>query len=143
MQRGVEILIGDAAAETGEEDFPLVRMCTDKLHRLIDVAGEEVVGPSLQLLEVLLHFVRRHVVGAIVHRPEVDSVGREVERERMLGIVRCDDAVHVGAGQVEDDEVGMLGRGFSGRYIVQPDLVEGRGATNILEAPLGDRRARP
>ena len=100
----------DAAAEAGDEELAAAGFLADEFRSGVDIRFEKIVGPSRQLGEIALRRLRRNEMRAIVHRPHVNALLRKVNLERVTRIVECNFAVHVGAGQIEHDRLGMRGR---------------------------------
>ena len=143
MHRGVEIRELDAAAEAGDEDSAAAGFFADEFRGRVDVSFEKVVAPSRKLGQIALRRLRRNEMRAIVQRPHVNVVRGEINLERIARILERHFAVHVGAGQVEHDRVGMRGRIRSLGDAMERDLVERRFADGRLKRPFVNSRARP
>ena len=142
MHRGVKIRELDAAAEAGDEDLAAAGFFGDEFRGRVDVSFEKIVAPSRKLGQIALRRLRRNEMRAIVQRPHVDVVRGEINLERIARILERNFAIHVGAGQVEHDRVGMRGRIRSLGHAMECDLVEWRFADGRLVGPLANSRRR-
>src|SRR5579862_6229212 len=135
MHGGKQVRELDATAETGDKDLVAAGFFADQFRGRVDVRFEKIVGPSRQLSKIVLRRLRRNEMRAIVHRPYVNALLREINLERVAWILERHLAVHVGAGQVEHDGLRMRGRRRSLGDAMQCDFVERRFADRRLESP--------
>ena len=143
MHRGIEIRELDAAAEAGDEEFVCGRFLslTNFAAASMSDSKRSLVHPASSD-EIALRRLRRNEMRAIVHRPHVDSLLGEINLERVARILERHFAVHVGAGKVEHDRVGMRGRSRSLGDAMQRDFVERRFADGRFETSTRKFRAR-
>src|SRR5262249_47722661 len=82
--------------------------------------------------------VGRDKMRAVVHRPHIDAVRRQVKRNRVARIVDRYLAVHVGAGEIEHHDTRVHRCRRSARNSMEPDTIEWRWPALSDEMPFVD-----
>ena len=135
MPGGVKVRELDAAAEAGDEQFVAAGFLADEFRGGIDVRFEKIIGPIRQLGKIALRRLRRDKMRAIVHRPHVHALPGQIDLERVAWILERQFAIHVGAGQIEHDRIGMRRRIPPLCDPMQRDFIERRFAHRRSERP--------
>src|SRR6185295_5583207 len=115
-------LVGERGplAEAGEVELARV----DAAHegrRPGGVVDEQVGGPATELVEIRGRRVRRDGVGAVVEPPDAHAGGGEIDAEVVSRLPDRQLAVHVHAGEIEDDRAVRV---LTGGEAVEPGAVE-------------------